>query len=183
MGPETLVRMEWGMRMVHEISRWGYPFGSVAATEPARRLEKAVWDFGYGLPACRVQNYWSDDAVVQGPAGLRWLALISERDRRIMLVLQSYNAKPGDARLVFDVRRLGFAPCGTITDVETGQGLGQAGATVAIPMNRPYATRVIVCAAGPLSGGMATGGEDRGNRSSRQGGEEVKRRTNRGLAL
>ena len=104
MGPESLVRMEWGMRMVHEIVRWGYPFGSVAAAEPARRLEKAVWDFGYGLPACRVQNYWSDDAVVQGPAGLRWPALISETDRRIMLVLQSYDAKPGDARLVFDVR-------------------------------------------------------------------------------
>jgi hypothetical protein len=155
MGPESLVRMEWGMRMVHEISRWGYPFGSVASAEPARRLEKAVWDFGYGLPACRVQNYWGDDAVVQGPAGLRWLALVSETDRRIMLVLQSYDAKPGDARLVFDVRRLGFAPRGTVTDVETGQGLGQAGATVAIPMNRPYATRVIICAAGPLSGGVA----------------------------
>jgi hypothetical protein len=118
-------------------------------------LEKAVWDFGYGLPACRVQNYWSDDAVVQGPASLRWLALISEKDRRIMLVLQSYDAKPGDARLVFDVRRLGFTPGGTITDVETGRGLDQAGATVAIPMNRPYATRVIVCAAGPSSAGVA----------------------------
>ena len=51
MGPEALVRMEWGMRMVHEIARWGYPFASVATAEPGRRLEKAVWDFGYGLPA------------------------------------------------------------------------------------------------------------------------------------
>jgi hypothetical protein len=148
MGPEALVRMEWGMRMVHEIARWGYPFASVATAEPARRLEKAVWDFGYGLPGCRVQNYWSDDAVVQGPAALRWLALVSPADRRIMLVLQSYDSKAGDARLVFDARRLGFAPSGTITDVETGHVLGPAGATVVIPMNRPYATRVIVCAAG-----------------------------------
>ena len=58
-----------------------------------------------------------------------------------MLVLQSYDAKAGDARLVFDARRLGFALGGTITDVETGQVLGPAGATVVIPMNRPYATR------------------------------------------
>ena len=49
----------------------------------------------------------------------------------MMLVLQSYDAKPGVARLAFDVRDgLGFAPSSTIADVETGQGLGQAGATL-----------------------------------------------------
>ena len=118
MGPESLVRMEWGMRMVHEIARWGYPFGSVASAEPARRLEKAVWDFGYGLPHCRVQNYWSDDAVLKCPSGVRWLALVCPKDRRLMLVLQSYQPKPLEAKLVLDVQRLGFAPSGTITDAE-----------------------------------------------------------------
>ena len=87
-----------------------------------------------------------------GGAGSRWSALVGAdlRDGPANPARASeLDAKPGDARLVFDVRRLGFAPRGTIIDAETGQALGQAGATVVIPMNRPYATRVIVCAAGP----------------------------------
>ena len=132
--------------------RWGYPFGSVASAEPARRLEKAVRNFGYGLPNCRVQNYWSDAAVVKGPAGLRWLALVCENDRRLMLVLQSYQAKPLEARLDFDAQRLGFVPSRTITDLETGKSLGQAGSTATISMDRPFDTRVIVCAGGSTAG-------------------------------
>jgi hypothetical protein len=135
--------MEWGMRMIHEISRWGYPFGSVATEVPARGLEKAVWDFGYGLPDIRVQNYWHDRPVVKIAPGIRWLALVDPAKKRVLLVLQSYEPHPADAKVAFDANALGFVPGGTVTDAESERALGPAGPEITIPMAEPYFTRVV----------------------------------------
>lgn len=138
------LRMEWGMRMVHEICRWSYPFTNVAEKEPASLLEKAVWDFGYGLPECVVQNYWQDNPLLAVGPNVKWLALVRQKDRRLMVVLQSYEPTPSGATIQFGAAAPSWTSVGTITDVSSREVFRTKDGKAIIPFDKPYGTRVVV---------------------------------------
>jgi hypothetical protein len=114
-----IVRMEWGMRMVHEVMRWLFPYENYAVFEPARTLEKKIWEFGYGTDDCVVTNYWqSDPAILIKDSQIKWLLLSKKNDRSLLLVVQSYHKESTAADILIDEAKLGFNPAAKAYDVE-----------------------------------------------------------------
>jgi hypothetical protein len=148
MNPD-FIRTEWGMRMVHEAMRWIFPHENFAAFEPARTLEKAIWDFGYGLDECKVVNYWADDVplTVDDP-NAKWLLLERSDDKRIMLVLQSYQKEELPVEITIDAAQMGFVPQQKVLDVESGRETAaeRSGNKLIIKTTLPrgYGTRVLI---------------------------------------
>ena len=144
---KNIIRREWGMRVVHEILRWLYPFESYASPEPARTLEKRLYEFGYGTKDCQVYNYWADDPVISvSNENIKWLVVSRKKDKKIFLVLQSWLKKPVEAMVTFNKDVLGFMPGKDIVDVETQKPAVKAGFTdnrlkIYIPV--AYGTRVV----------------------------------------
>jgi hypothetical protein len=136
---EQTARTEWGMRAVHEILR-------SPNREPAKRLEKALRDFGYGTEACRVVNYWSDDPPLSvSDPRVKWLLLVRKRDRSLFLVLQSWRKSGTNVEIALDPKRLGFTPGLEMLDVETGKRLRRlpSGLRFEARLPGPYGTRVL----------------------------------------
>ena len=85
---DSQFRREWGIRVVHEISRWLYPFENFASMEPARTLEVALYKFGYGSPNCEVHNYWADKPALRiANEDVNGFLVSRPKDRKVFLVL------------------------------------------------------------------------------------------------
>lgn len=113
------VRTEWGMRMVHEAMRWLFPHENYAAFEPARTLEKSLWDFGYGTDDCKVINYWSDDVPLKvSDPDAKWLLMQRQKDKTLFLVLQNYQKETMPLEIILDGKKLGFMPAAKVREVE-----------------------------------------------------------------
>jgi hypothetical protein len=148
-GPNPqLVRMEWGMRLVHEAMRWLFPFENRAVFEPARAMEKKLWEFGYGTDDCAVTNYWADDpAIVVSDPQTKWLLLARKRDAKLFLALQSYRKEDARVDVQVDTERLGFSPSATAFDVETGAEVRVENTDkvhLKVLLEGPYGTRALI---------------------------------------
>lgn len=138
--------VEWGMRIVHEISRWGYPFGGVTNNEPARSLEKALWEFGYGASDCEVHNYWEDNPIIETEEDIKWLAIVNPKIKRIMLILQSYSKKSKSVKVNFNHKLFQFKPGSSIYDVRAreNKSIQIDKNCVEISFSNPYETKVFI---------------------------------------
>lgn len=149
----SVIRTEWGMRMVHEAMRWLFPNENFAAFEPGRTLEKAVWDFGYGLDDCKVVNYWADEVpLTVNDSDAKWLLMQRTRDKRLMLVLQSYQKDDLQVEITIDPAKIGFTPRASARDVESGKEImvGRAAKKLLIKTLLPgqFGTKVLIIGAG-----------------------------------
>lgn len=144
-----IVRMEWGMRMVHEAMRWLFPHENYAAFEPARTLEKALWEFGYGTQDCDVINYWNDDSPISvSNPDVKWLLMKKYHDKSLFLVLQSYENEDTPVEIVFDGSKLGFTPAPVVHDVEFNSSVKpiqlDKNLQLDITLHEPYGTMVLI---------------------------------------
>jgi len=141
-------RPEWGMRMVHETFRWLFPYENYAAFEPARSLEKSIWDFGYSTDDCSVVNYWENNPPVKvSDPDVKWLLLSRKKDNKVLLVLQSYLKKDARIDVKLDDQRFKFNGQVSVHDVEsrtTFNGKNDNGVQLSVPMNRPFDTKVLI---------------------------------------
>lgn len=120
----NIVRTEWGMRMVHEAMRWLFPHENFSVFEPARTLEKKLWEFGYGTDDCVITNYWSDDppVMVSNP-DVKWLLMSRKNDATLFLVLQSYKDKDIAVDVILDEARLGITPALKGREIESNEAV------------------------------------------------------------
>lgn len=100
----------------HGSSPWKTVFGAMMVHEIRTRLKgegaelmKHLVEFGYGLPDCRVVNYWDANPPLKiSDQKCKWLLL--ERDEKLMLLLTTWNDKANAVRVNFDTDRLDMSP-------------------------------------------------------------------------
>ncbi len=133
------MKREWGMQKVHELP--GGPDYNVTIA----RLNNALEGFGYDSARVQPHTYWAEKpALTTDRATLKWLLLARPADKRVLVVVQSWSRVPGEAALAFDASAIGFAPQGEVTDMETGERLGQvSGGAVRVALPTPYAFRML----------------------------------------
>lgn len=100
-----------------------------------------VEKFGYGLPDCKVFNYWEDNPPLHvSDHRAKWLLL--ERNGELMIVLCTWNPKPADVTLNFDAKALGVTLHKAI-DAESGVPINLYGTRVAVHIGG-YGSRIIL---------------------------------------
>jgi hypothetical protein len=126
-------RVEWGMRMVHEIQRTG-------------PLEKRISAFGYGDDVVTVHEYWADaPALSVSSDDVKWIVLERKDRRELLAVLASWSEGDAEATVALLSGGLGFDPAGMkFVDDETGTALtGGADGRLAVELPGPYGVRVL----------------------------------------
>jgi hypothetical protein len=126
-------RIEWGMRMVHEIQHPG-------------RLDHFVTDFGYGTEKGVVHNYWSEKPALNvDHEQVKWILLARPEEKRLLLVLASWSEKEEEAQVRFSPENLGFDLAGrSLKDVETNEVIAPEGqGTFKVKLPAPYGVRVL----------------------------------------
>jgi len=112
-------RTRLAVELVHEFHNCDWRPASDAA------LYARLFQWGYGLPDCKVFNYWDDPhpATVQG-ADVR--TLVMARHREAIVVVTDYG-NGGQCRLTLGLRKLGVSEAATATDFETGETFERTG--------------------------------------------------------
>jgi hypothetical protein len=89
-------RTRWAALLVHEIK------GGITS----ERYPDPLVSFGYGLPDCRVVNYWAGDPplTVSDP-DCRWLLLA--REGKLMILFCTWNGEDATVKATLDLGRLG----------------------------------------------------------------------------
>ena len=142
------------MRIVHEAMRWLFPHENFSAFEPARTLEKKLWDFGYGTDGCKVINYWDDrfTSVKVSDPGVKWLLLERKSDKTLFLVLQSYEKEGVTVNIRLDAGGLGFLPSPKAHEVESGAEakVNSSGKVLTMKISLPgrFGTKVLIIGSG-----------------------------------
>jgi hypothetical protein len=133
--PPTYPLSEWGMRAVHEFKLRG-----------SREMEEALWRFGYGTDRTQVTNYWSENppVTISDPDENKWLLVARPDDKRVFLVVQTWNKRETEVTLDLDFNRLGFTPAAKARDVVADTEVPFSGASLKLKLSAPYGTRVII---------------------------------------
>jgi len=104
---------------VHEIHNFDY-----LPREDSEFYEK-LFEFGYGLPDCKVFNYWDEPHPVSlAGADARTLAMC--RDGAAIVVVTDYG-EGGACETTLDAAALGLKPEAEAIDFETGAEIEKAG--------------------------------------------------------
>ena len=112
-------RTRLGVALVHEIQVFDY--GPKRDADIYRKL----FAFGYGLPDCRVLNYWQEGHPVR-VEGVDARTLAIARGGQVIVVLTDYGGG-GTCRVVLDRRKLGLKAEAAAADLETGKPIDRAG--------------------------------------------------------
>ncbi|MCM8804390.1 MAG: LamG domain-containing protein [Candidatus Omnitrophica bacterium] len=130
---EKQLKIEWAMRMVHEIQRG--PLWEKTISD----LDKIIFDFGYGEEKIEVRNYWEEEPILEiNNERVKWLGLIDKEKKELMLVLSSWSEKDEEIEIEFNEENIGFKTKGEIIDIETGEKL-----TKNIKLSSPYGVKII----------------------------------------
>ena len=106
---QKAARTRWAALLVHEIK----------CGITSERYPEPLVEFGYGLPDCRVYNYWAEDAPMKvSDPRCKWLLL--HREGQLMMLLCSWNGKDSTVRASLDLGTLGLAVSDVI-NAETGE--------------------------------------------------------------
>ena len=140
-------RINWGMKMVHEMLRGGYTGGDSAVRDEKQppSLEWRVYDFGYGSDKVQVHNYWAQPAAlsVNSPQ-VTWIVLARPEDKTALVVVNSWASAGVAANLKLNADALGFAPGAKAVDEETGEALPvEKAGTWTVDLPGPYGVRMI----------------------------------------
>ena len=132
---------EWGMRMVHEIISGGPYCGDITVSG----LNKSVYQFGYGTDKVRVWNYWGDTPGFKvTPDNVKGLLLTRAGDKKMLLVLQSWNKEPVEVKVEILPESIGFAPGKYVYDALNNRHLLMNGNMLKVNYQFPYSTGVYV---------------------------------------
>ncbi|MFW5798477.1 MAG: glycoside hydrolase domain-containing protein, partial [Planctomycetota bacterium] len=127
-------RTEWGMRVVHEVTR-----GS--SVDPHERWWRGA---GYTDPSSIVHHYYDGQPVAQVDNDqVKWIALARPKQEDLVMVLQSWSSAEARTSVTLDPRRLGFSPEALPVDPETGIPYIRRGGIIFVDLAAPYGTRVI----------------------------------------
>lgn len=132
-------RIEWGMRVVHEIQHGG-------------KLEHFLSDFGYGSDAVQVSNYWAEKPpLAVSNDTVKWIALYRPTDTRLLVVLASWSDQPEEATLTISDRLAGLdRAAARMTDAETGDAIQpEAPGVFKLALPAPYGVRILSIQGGP----------------------------------
>ena len=132
--PAVRGRIDWGMRMVHEIQR------------ERDALENVVTGFGYGTTNVTVCNYWSGTPAIQtGNDKVKWIALLNPHTRSALVVLASWSPAEEMANVAVVPGNAGFPVAEQgIRDAETGSNLvDRVTAVVPVRLAAPYGVRIL----------------------------------------
>ena len=112
---EFMWRTRLGVALVHELQVFAY--------QPAADLEvyRKLYDFGYGLPDCRVLNYWQDGYPVR-VEGIDACSLTMTRGGKAIVVVTDYGGG-GKCRLTVEPAKLGLRADASATDLESGSAI------------------------------------------------------------
>jgi len=138
-------RIEWGMRVVHEIQHSG-------------PLEKFLTDFGYGSQPVTVHNYWEQSPVLTvKPDAVKWIALAKPAEKSLLIVLASWSEEEVAADISVQAAALGFEVRGArVIDPETGKVLVPAlSGPLAVRLPAPYGVRIVRLAPATAPGAIA----------------------------
>ncbi len=127
-------RLEWGMRMVHEIQRSG------------GKLDDLVTGYGYGRADVAVHQYWEDQpAAATGNDQVKWLLLAKPAEKSLLLVLASWSEKDELAHIAINPAALGFTPPDKpLVNAETGEAIAPAADhSYPVPLPGPYGVVVL----------------------------------------
>ena len=125
-----LERTAAGVMLSHEL-RWN---SGHKAYDDAHRL---LCDWGYRRPEKKVWNYWDEDVAfpvrVDGPDAA---SLALARRGSAVVVVSSFAAEDGEARLRPDCAALGVPAAFRAFDLETGAALPVADGVVRVPLKK-----------------------------------------------
>lgn len=117
-------RFEWSPRtrlavcLVNEIQSFDY------GPELDYEIYKKLYEFAYGLPDCKVYNYWEKPHPVS-VKGLDARTLVISRDGRAIVVVTDYGAG-GQGVLRVDLKTLALIPDCKARDIETDEPVQKA---------------------------------------------------------
>jgi hypothetical protein len=125
-------RVEWGMRVVHEIQHPG-------------PLDHFLTDFGHGTEKARVCQYWSETPVLTvSDEPVKWIALARPDSRDLLIVLASWSPEAIETDLTVDAANLGFDLAGKkLLDAETGETVSAEARSGKVKLAAPYGVRIL----------------------------------------
>lgn len=126
---EKQKKIEWGMRMVHEIQRRD------------SKWEKIVREFGYGKENVKICNYWSEKPVIKvNNEKVKWICLLNKDRKEIMIVLSSWDEKDLNVNIKFFSENTGFdIDKNKIIDVENKEKVNPEN----IKLKGPYGIKIL----------------------------------------
>ncbi|MCM8803492.1 MAG: LamG domain-containing protein, partial [Candidatus Omnitrophica bacterium] len=109
---EKQLKIEWAMRMVHEIQR-----GPFLWEKTISDLDKIIFDFGYGQENIEVRNYWEEEPILEiNNEKVKWIGLIDKEKREILFVFASWSEKDEEIEIKLNEKNIGFKTKGEIID-------------------------------------------------------------------
>ena len=106
---QRAARTRWAALTVHEIK------GGITS----ERYPEPMAQFGYGLPDCRVYNYWTENPPLEmSDPRCKWLLL--KRGGKLMMLLCTWNGRDATVRASLDLESLGLDVSEAI-NAETGE--------------------------------------------------------------
>ncbi|MFW6061028.1 MAG: glycoside hydrolase domain-containing protein, partial [Phycisphaeraceae bacterium] len=116
----------------NQIARLALLVHEVNPSIGGRPYPEPLDEFGYGLPDCRVVNYWSDDSPLSvSDEQCKWLLL--QRDEALMIVLCTWNPEASEVTLRLDAEALDVS-LGEAVDANSGEVLPMEDHRVTVSM-------------------------------------------------
>ncbi|MCD6361369.1 MAG: hypothetical protein J7M38_10985, partial [Armatimonadetes bacterium] len=113
-----MTRTRLGVCLVHEIRVWDHG--------PPEHYEMygKLFEFGYGLPECRVYNYW-DEGFPLAVSGVEGKGIVIVNGNRAVAVVTDYG-DGGECTLELDLKAVGLPATVRPTNFETGDAMTAA---------------------------------------------------------
>jgi len=126
---EERYRIEWGMRMVHEIQR------SPGWVKTIKDLEKIVFDFGYGEERVKVHSYWDEEKFLTiNDEDVKWIALEDTTNNSVLIIFSSWSENEKNFKVKLSGKFL--------EDVETREKLEKEKDVFHIYLPAPYGVKI-----------------------------------------
>ena len=125
---EIRKKVEWGMRMVHEIQREN------------NKWEKIISDFGYGKENVKIHNYWEEEPFINlNNDNVKWIVL--EKDKNLIIVFSSWSEN--DEEVDLEVKNKDFDGF-DIFDAETDENIGKIeNLRFKLKLPSPYGVKIL----------------------------------------
>jgi hypothetical protein len=132
-----LSRTEFALAALHEIKIWadGRTFG-------LGKCHQALYDFGYGLPDCKVFPYWEGNQPVN-IEGVDAKALVLNRPNKALVLVTDFGGG-GECVLKPDAAKLGLKNVTSAKDAETGETLPVTSGTVKFALGKHDCRMVVM---------------------------------------
>jgi hypothetical protein len=143
---EEKAKIEWGMRMTHGI-KIEVPFmsGGPIWEQTNQKLNKIVFDFGYGKKDIKVDDYWKSNPILQvNNRKVKWIGMINKSKKEVLLVFSSWDPKTVNITVKLNNKNIGFnVDNKTVINVLTGKQVENNTGQLNINLSAPYGVKLI----------------------------------------